>query len=250
VTDNTTAGTGNQYAAYPGSGANNSSNFAVAFGDTEFSTQGNAYVDSFRIANSTYTALSMRDGDFFGKQFGSIYNANGAIDGTNGEDFLKVWFITHDYFTNTEDSVDFYLADYRFPDSTQDYIMETWSTIDVSSLGSFIDRVRFRFESSDVSGGYINTPTYLVLDDIFYHPIEGLEEFGTLEVNAYPNPMGNQLIVSGEEGELTIYDLRGTEVHTASHQGASHIDVSAWPEGTYVLEVRNERGLARRKLVK
>lgn len=249
ITDNTTAGIGNQYSSYTGSGASGSANYAVAYSSPLISAN-TAAIDSFRIANSTYAALSMRDGDFFGKQFGSIYNANGVIDGTNGEDFFKVWIIGKDAFSAQEDSLEFYLADYRFADSAQDYIFEGWTTIDLTNFAFQTGSLRFRFESSDVSGGYINTPTYFVVDDIFYWPLEGLNELNALQVEVYPNPMTNHLLVSGEEGELSIFDLHGNLLYAASHHGTSHIDVENWASGTYLLEVQSDKGVARRKVVK
>ena len=249
ITDNTTAGIMNQYSSFTGSGANGSSTYAVAYSTPEI----NAYagiIDSFRIANSTYAALSMRDGDAFGKQFGSIYNANGNIDSTNGEDFFKVWIIAKDAWSAQEDSVEFYLADYRFADSALDYIFDGWTTINVSNFGFYTGSVRFRFESSDMSWGYINTPTYFVLDDIFYWPVEGLDEMNTMKISTYPNPMTNQLTVSGEAGELSVYDIQGNLIYTDEHQGASYVDVSAWASGSYFVQVVNERGIAHQKVTK
>lgn len=250
ITDNTTAGIGNQYSSFTGSGANGSAVYGVAYDNPTITGSGGIIIDSFRIANNTYAALSMRDGDFFGKQFGSIYNANGVIDGTNGEDYFKVWAIAHSNITSDKDSVEFYLADYRFADSALDYIYDGWTTIDVSGFGFLTGSVTFRFESSDMSAGYINTPLYFVLDDIYYWPLEGLDELAELKIEAYPNPVLNQLIVSGEEGELLIFDMQGALVYSTAHQGASHIDVSTWPQGSYLLEVRSDKGVARRKLIK
>src|SRR3989338_7734101 len=110
ITDVTTPGITNQYSAFPGAGAGNYNQYAVAFFDPTIIGSA-ALIDSFRITNSTYAALSMRDGNQFGKQFGSIYDANGMVDGTNGEDFFRVWIIAKDAFSNAEDSLEFYLAD-------------------------------------------------------------------------------------------------------------------------------------------
>ena len=76
----------------------------------------------------------MRDGDSFGKQFGSIYAADGITeDGTNGEDFFLLKIIPLDATNNASgDTVDFYLADFRFADDNDDYILEShcivWSS--------------------------------------------------------------------------------------------------------------------------
>src|SRR5690554_5220575 len=72
VTDNTTAGFGNQYSAIPGSGANNSEIYAINTNSDTLRFSGpHINLLSVDLTNTTYTYLSMRDGDAFGKQFGS-----------------------------------------------------------------------------------------------------------------------------------------------------------------------------------
>ncbi len=93
-TDITTAGYGNQYSAYTGIGYN-STNYGVFTPDGTISFAGQGVdLDSFKITNTTYAALSMRDGDQFAKKFGSTNGpGNTTPDGTNGSDFLKEWVI-------------------------------------------------------------------------------------------------------------------------------------------------------------
>ena len=77
VVDNTTAGVGNQYAAFPGSGAAGSSNYLVSTGDTSFTASG--IIQSIDIAPTTYTALAIRDGDDGGNNF-----ISGPLSGNAG----------------------------------------------------------------------------------------------------------------------------------------------------------------------
>ncbi len=251
VTDNATAGWGNQYSAYPGSGAGGSSNYAVAYLDPMISGYvQNIVIDSFRITNATYAALSMRDGDAFAKQFGSPLDANGQPDGTNGEDYFKVWIICEDVFGNTFDSLDFYLADYRFADSTQDYIVDDWQTIDLTVLPILPHRITFRFESSDVGQFGINTPLYFAIDDVYYWPLENLDELSQPLLTVYPNPVQDQLTIKGDAGEITVTDMNGRVLWTQMHYGTSLIDCSEWPRGSYFAILRNDNGTATQKIIK
>src|SRR5262245_53312010 len=76
VVNTTTAGFGNQYAAYnlPVGGGDSSPRYAVAFQDfftpvtPAIVLPNGARPTSMRITNTTYGALSMRDGDSFAKQ--------------------------------------------------------------------------------------------------------------------------------------------------------------------------------------
>ncbi len=158
LTDTATVGFGNQYSAYPGGGAGGSSQYAIgfdaatiSFGLTDLSGKGAS------ISNTTYAALSMLNGDMFAKKFGGVSG--------NDPDFFKLTLSGFAGGAATGTFVDFYLADFRFVDNSQDYIVNSWTNVDFSPLGT-VDQVRFSFSSSDVGGFGINTPTYFALDNL------------------------------------------------------------------------------------
>lgn len=164
-TDNTTAGNGNQFSAYPAIGAGGSSQYAIGYsgaiiniGLTDLTGKG------AMITNTTYAALSMLNGDSFAKAFG----------GTSGDDsdYFKLTISGFNNGIATGTPVDFYLADFRFTDNSQDYIVNQWTYVDFSSLGT-VNEIRFGFESSDVGMFGINTPTYFALDNLTAVPESG-----------------------------------------------------------------------------
>ncbi len=172
VTDNTTAGYNNQYSAMPGGGydstVSNGKNFGIGYISTDYTTyttvpqainftDSSAYsVNGLFVTNTTYAALSMRDGDSYAKQFG-------GEDRTDDDYFmLSIWGMKDGSETDT---VDFYLADYRYSDTLKDYIVETWQYVDLSSFGK-VDSLMFDLSSSDVGSWGINTPTYFALDNM------------------------------------------------------------------------------------
>lgn len=249
VTDNTTAGWGNQYAAFTGSGYN-SPTYAVFYPEGEINVEAPSSIDSFFVTNTAYAAISMRDGDAFAKQFGSIYNAAGLEDGTNGEDFLRLWIIAEGWDTQQKDSIEFYLADYRFSDDQQDYIVDSWQKIDLSQLGFWVGKVSFRFESSDMGDWGINTPTYFAIDNIHYVNLWGLDELA-LNVQVYPNPVADRVNIKGESGTVTLRDLHGAILVTEKHNEFSSLDMSELASGIYILTIENEKGQkAIRKLIR
>lgn len=164
VTDTTTAGFSNQFAAFAGGGAGESDTFAVAggYGASPPTIEipwnmDNGIFDSISITNTTYAALSMLQGDNFAKQFG----------GETGDD-PDFFLLTIEGFSDAGDSVgttEFYLADYRFEDNTQDYVIEDWTTFDLTSL-SDASRLQFRLSSSDVGDFGMNTPAYFAIDQL------------------------------------------------------------------------------------
>jgi len=114
-------------------------------------------VQGLYLTNSTYAYLSMLEGDGFAKKFGG---ASG-----NDPDFFKV---TIRKYLNGElgtDSVEFYLADFRFANNSQDYIVNDWTYVDLTPLGN-VDYLEFSLASSDIGTFGINTPTYFCVDNV------------------------------------------------------------------------------------
>ncbi|MCY2983275.1 MAG: DUF4465 domain-containing protein [Planctomycetota bacterium] len=159
VANSTTAGFTNQYAAFPGGGSS-SSQYAVAFnfgqGDAVVSFAAPVTVNSADFANTTYTALSMRDGDAFSKKFGG--------DLGNDLDFLRLDVYGYLGGVNTG-TTSLYLADYRFSNNSLDFILNGWSTQNLTGLG-VVDSLQFDLISSDVGVFGTNTPTYFALDNL------------------------------------------------------------------------------------
>ena len=162
-TDVTTPGFMNQYSAYnlPNGGGDDSPNYGVAYnfqlGDATIVLPGGTTPASVRITNTTYAALSMRDGDMFAKKFG-------GPDGTDPDFFLLSIYGLDDNGDVTG-QVDFFLADYTFRDPNLDYIVSSWTTVDLTPLGSATS-LAFQLTSSDIGPFGMNTPAYFAMDNL------------------------------------------------------------------------------------
>ena len=249
MTDDTTAGFGNQYSSFVGAGSNSSATYGVFNSVGSIISDGSVKLNSFMITNTTYAALSMRDGDQFAKKFGDTVDASGVSDGTNGEDFFKVWVIVEDLSGNEKDSMEFFLADYRFADSTQDYILNTWASVDLTGFNFDILKLSFKIESSDVGQWGMNTPAYFSIDDIDVEFLESVEE-NTFDISVYPNPVENVLTVNGEYGTISVLNTNGQVVYTTNHNGTSKIDMSNFDKGVYFLKLTNANGSAVQRIIK
>ncbi|MFK7784416.1 MAG: DUF4465 domain-containing protein [Crocinitomicaceae bacterium] len=252
-TDVTTAGYLNQYSAYTGEGANGSSNFAIFY---SFSGNGintnvpNVRVESFELTNTTYAYLSMRDGDGYGKEFGTLYAAGDSIpDGTNGEDFFYVRIYGHNFDQTEVDSIDFYLADYRFADSTQDYIIDDWNTIDLTGFAFDVTSVTFDFFSSDVNSFGIKTPAYIAIDDVKLEISGGVTQLAQ-DYSAYPNPVQNVLTIKGGQGQIRITNTLGQVVLELDHNEVSEIDASKFNSGAYFITLIDDFGIRTKQFIK
>jgi hypothetical protein len=251
VTDNTTPGYTNQYSAYPGAGADNSSTYAVAYSNPKFyTTQEEVRILSFDISNTTYAGLSMLNGDSFAKKFGEDTSAAGEIDGTNGEDFFRVWIIGENINEGSKDSIEFYLADYRFADNTEDYILDTWENIDLSTMAFAVNNVTMRFESSDMNDFGMATPAYVAIDNINWEAPVGISEVIEADYKIYPNPVNDILRIEGPAGILSIAAINGKEVIARSHNLQSNINFSALPAGVYILSINTPNGTVTKRIIK
>lgn len=170
--DNTTAGAVNQYSAYPGGGSGADGTpvpgdvFALGYFGFLVPTitlpPGETSPLSLRVTNTTYAALSMQDGDGFAKKFGG---ASG-----NDPDFFKLTITALNAGNAVIDSLDVYLADYRFGDNAQDYILDTWSEVDLSPLGGDVSKLQFTLSSSDNNDFGMKTPAYFAMDNLAVVP--------------------------------------------------------------------------------
>ncbi len=170
-TDTTTPGYTNQYSAITGGGFN-SNNYGVSYVSLDFmggtyepiptsltftNTAAGCMVSGAYFTNTTYAYLAMKDGYAPAKKFG----------GPSGND--PDWFLLTITGKNASgadtNTVKFYLADYSFEDNSEDYIVDNWEYVDLSSLG-VVKSLKFSLSSSDTGVFGMNTPTYFAMDDL------------------------------------------------------------------------------------
>jgi len=155
---------GNQYSAITGHGYNGSAAYGVAYdgvGPTVTFPHATV-IDGAYFTNTTYAYLSMKNGDSFAKKFG----------GTSGND--PDWFTLTITGKDSGGAVigakDFYLADYRFANNTQDYAVNTWTWVDLTSLGTNVKSLNFSLSSSDNGVWGMNTPAFFAIDNLTASP--------------------------------------------------------------------------------
>jgi hypothetical protein len=183
TTDTTTPGFGNQYSAFAGSGSGGSAKYGIGFMSAPapvIELPPDAVPVSLDITNTTYAALSMLSGDAFAKRFGDDPATIGVVE-TSFPDYFK---LTIGGRSSTGQPVgtpiDLYLADYRFANDVDDFVLDTWQTIDLTSLAGAAT-LTFALESTDVGQFGMNTPGYFAVDN--------------LVLNVVPEPSGLAFII-------------------------------------------------------
>lgn len=246
--NDTTAGYTNDYSAITAIGGAGSATYATVFGKGTLDFGKTIAIQSIDLTNTTYAYLSMKNGDAFAKKFGTVNNAGGTPDGTNGADFFNVTIIGYNAAGVRTDSVMLDLADFRFTDNSKDFILKAWKTIDLTKLGS-VRSISFKYASSDVGQYGINTPTYVAIDNIAYG-YAGLNTLSSSTVNAFPNPFENTLNFGSLAGDLSVVDITGKAIFVGSIEANEALNTTEWLSGVYIATIISEGTVYRATIVK
>ncbi len=241
--DTVTPGFENQYSARPGSGADGSMTFGLVFsqGLIQGPTGSQFNPQSVRVATNTYGYLSMLEGDSF--------NPDG-FGGASGDvpDFYRVIFRKYLDGVLTTDSVEFFLADYRFEDNSLDTILADWQSVDLSSLGA-ADSLLIELDSRDKG---TTTPFYVCIDNfVFDGVVSGVRRVEGEELELFPNPAFDQIQVQVPSiGWLTLWDLNGKRlVEQRVNPGLNPLNVEDVQSGIYLLRWTNGERIQTAKVI-
>ena len=251
ITDNTSPGFLNQYSSIAGKGWNNSSNYAVSFVLDESriilknELQGKV-VEGLYVTNGSYPYFSMKDGDAFAKRFG-------GIDGDDPDYFRLT---VRKYFDGelSMDSLDFYLADFRFENNDLDYIVDDWQFFDLSTLG-MVDSLSLKLSSSDNGVFGMNTPAYFCVDGIRVKENSTSADniMTQVDVQIYPNPTKGEFRISNLDHDIQFIHVLDSSGNLKSCieiiNDFQSINLSDYPKGIYVLHIHMKSGIVAKKLI-
>lgn len=265
MTDSVTSGYTNMYSAKTAKGYNGSDNYVVywdGYGSkAKIMLPGsgeNPYVKTFTgfyITNTTYAYNAMRDGYFSARKFGDTTGTNSGLAQGNYPDWFKLTIYGYKNGSLVNDSVEFYLADYRFNDDDSDYIIRDWTWVDLNALGGVIDSLEFYLSSSDNSPQYgMNTPAYFCMDNLTPLISTGVKNVSALAAKVYPNPVVNELHVELNDDKATdilITDLSGKLIAAYVVTGKNMtIPTTQLPTGMYLLHISNGQQIATQRFIK
>lgn len=248
--DTITQSYNNEFSVMTGEGFSGSANYAVGYfspfdplptvrlsgiahGDT---------VSGFFVTNSTYSYLTMKNGGGPAKKFG-------GVSGTDPDWF---YLVVYGYFNGVKlaDSVQFYLADFRFSNSAQDYILKDWQWVDLTSLGK-VDSLQFSMNSSDIGSFGINNPTYFCMDNLItnHNSFIGIEKFRTTNISVFPNPCSD--MISFEGGDWSAFEVIAADGKKVMYGKVDEnkINIQTLPRGVYYLKISSEKATAYSKFI-
>jgi Domain of unknown function (DUF4465)/Secretion system C-terminal sorting domain len=251
-TDSLIAGFDNLFSARPGKGVNGSKSYAVGQQASIIKATTFRKTDLFNelyITNTTYAYFSMKNGDDFAKKFG----------GTSGNDpdFFRLTIKGYKKGKLTADSVNFYLADFRFTDNTKDYIVKDWTKVDLRSLQS-PDSLYFTLASSDVGAFGINTPLFFAIDDVAVSKdlVATRDIIDQQGLEVYPNPFSETLNIrwADQENHFGVWKLMDSTGKTVWEEKANTPTATQHfnhlPNGVYWLQWYNGDKTSAKKIIK
>ena len=150
-----------QYTAAAGCGYDGSAQYAVAYTmgvQTDvYATDGQLHtVTGCYVTNNLWTYQDILQGGYGEPPYGGSSG--------NDPDWFKVTATGKNASGQTVGTLDFYLADYRFANNEEDYVLNTWEWFDLSPLGN-VATISFSLSSSRGSGYNMITPAYFCMDN-------------------------------------------------------------------------------------
>jgi len=160
-TDMSQSGLSAQYTAATGAGYDGSTQYGVAYcmgvQCDVYAADGIAHtVTGCYVTNNLWAYQNMHDGDATATAFGGTTG--------NDPDWFKLTATGKNANGQTVGTAEFYLADYRFANNDDDYILNTWEWFDLSTLGA-VHTISFSLSSSKNNSGGMITPAYFCIEN-------------------------------------------------------------------------------------
>ncbi len=237
-TDTLGATYNNQWSSYAGEAASDSI-FCVGYIDTYnnvsplISFSHKVKIQSLKITNNTYTAQVIKNGNAYSRKFS-----------TDSADYYKILVYAING-TDTIDTVEVYLADYRTLDSV---VVKDWKDVDLSSFDS-ITAIGFGAITTDMGVYGANTPLYFCVDDITYRDgiISKINSINDRIVSVYPNPATDYISINCDVSEVYIFDMMGKLVKQSNN---GFVDVSSFKSGSYMIKINTGKEYKVSKFIK
>jgi len=219
-------------------------------------------VSGFFITNTTYAYKTIKNGNAFSRKFGDTTGTKSGGIYAQGAypDFFKLVVFGYKDGIKKTDSVQFYLADYRFMTSSSDYIVKNWQYVNCTSIG-VVDSLVFKLRSSDNGSFGMNTPGFFSIDNLTTINTVGINELETISNSKiYPNPTSSHLnLVFDAKKEtdviIQISDITGKKIETiinSSQIGTNYLELNMekFEAGIYMIELSDATSVKRIKVIK
>lgn len=252
----------NLYGCIPGIAFGGNNYATVQSGAVISFSNNTTAVNGFYITNTTYAWKVIKKGNQFSRKFGDTTGTGSGSSIAQGEypDWFKILVRGYRGGNMLNDSVEFYLADYRTNGTANDYVLKNWQYVNCISLGQ-VDSISFEMKSSDNSFGFMNTPAFFSMDNFVIQSTVGIEELSNVSnLSLFPNPTKENLFLNFEststnELNVFVYDITGKILQQYSIQSSVgdnqlKINTESYEAGIYFIEANDGSNPKRIKFIK
>lgn len=244
-------------------GAFNGNNYATVQDGAIITFSNNTtQVSGFFITNTTYAWKTIKNGNSLSRKFGDTTGTNSGGFYAQGSypDYFKLVVYGYKGGVKKADSAQYYLADYRFTASINDYIVKNWQYLNCTAIG-VVDSLVFKLRSSDNGSSGMNTPAFFSIDNFTTVNTVGINELESVSNSVvFPNPTTNKVNITFDAKKETnlnfnILDLTGKILFSNALQstlGSNTIEVNMenLEAGMYFIEMSDSNASKRIKIVK
>lgn len=244
-------------------GAANGNNYATVQDGAIITFSNNAtQVSGFFITNTTYAWKTIKNGNSFSRKFGDTTGtfSSGFYAQGGYPDYFKLVVFGYKGGIKKADSVQYYLADYRFNGSINDYVVKNWQYLNCTTIG-VVDSLVFKLRSSDNGSFGMNTPGFFSMDNFTTVNTVGINELENVSNSVvFPNPATNNVNIEFEAKnetvlKINILDLTGKIVFESTFQsilGSNSVELKMdeLEAGLYFIEMSDSNSSKRIKIVK
>lgn len=219
-------------------------------------------VSGFFITNTTFAWKTIKNGNMFSRKFGDTTGTGSGASIPQGHypDWFLLKVVGYRNGTAANDTVKFYLADYRPAGTANDFVVKNWQFVNCTALG-IVDSIRFHLSSSDNSFGFMNTPSYFSIDNFTTNTTVGIHELESISnISLFPNPATNQLFVSYTTEKpqglsIRMTDISGKEVMHTQLQGMAGpnllpLEIATLENGAYFVTISDGVSSKTTRLIK
>ncbi len=213
-------------------------------------------VTGFYVTNTTYAAKVMKYGNSFSRAFGDTTGTGCNCPQGSYPDWFKLTIKGYKNGVMLNDSIEFYLADYRFSNNSQDYIVWNWQWVDCSALNP-VDSIQFFLYSSDVGPYGMNTPAFFCIDNFTTSGTAGINSLAEIQSQVFPNPTYDKVIIKTSETneyKVKIINPLGQILHEQSHfihkDNPLILNMANYQKGTYIIEILNDTSIEKHLIIK
>lgn len=254
--DSATAGFTNLYGVMPYKGYNNSSMYVIGQDKGVIRLKNKqTVVNGFYYTNTTYAYKSMRYGDGFSRKFGDTTGTGSGTNIAQGNypDYFKI--IVRGYLNGNlkTDSVEIWLADYRFANGAQDFMVNDWRYANTSALG-LVDSIQLSMRSSVFNQYGMLTPGFFAIDNFETgpeNPVGLLSDIKRNQLNIFPVPFKNDFTIIAEgQFQWTLTNMQAEILMTGGSENLTKVETNDLPCGIYLLRIQKGTELLVRRIIK